>query len=102
MGYFANGTAGEDFQCRFCFQCANWRLDEQNPDRGEGCPVWDAHLIAGSQHPEHAKNERDRGAAETTRMLLGVLIEITKDGVDNRCLMYLDNDAPDPRQTTLF
>ena len=78
MGYFANGTAGEDFQCRFCFQCANWRLDEQNPDRGEGCPVWDAHLIAGSQHPEHAKNERDRGAAETTRMLLGVLIGVER------------------------
>lgn len=102
MGYFSNGTEGMSFQSRFCFRCANYRTDEKHPERGEGCPVWDAHLLAGSQHPEHAKSDHDRGEAKATAMLLGVLIERTEGGLDNRCLMFLDNDAPDQRQVVMF
>ena len=84
MGYFPNGTAGMDFQERFCLRCVNHRdLDD---GRGEGCAVWDAHLIAPSQHPEHAKSEFERGQAEATQLLLGVLIE--KKGLDNDCKLF--------------
>jgi hypothetical protein len=38
MAYFPNGTAGMDFQARFCDRCAN-------ADKDGMCAIWDAHMI---------------------------------------------------------
>ena len=43
MGYFSNGTEGMAYQERYCLKCRHWR--DLRDGRGEGCPVWDAHLI---------------------------------------------------------
>jgi hypothetical protein len=96
VGHFSNGTEGEGFVASYCSRCVNWRRDENDPDRGEGCAVWDAHLIAGNQFPEHARTDEERGAATATQMLLEILIR--SDGARNECQMFVDNNAPDPRQ----
>jgi hypothetical protein len=98
VGKFSNGEMGREFVDRFCCRCRNWKDDEE---RGPGCPVWDAHLLADSQYPEHAKNDFERGRATATQFLLGVLIEWKPDQLDNECQMFDDSDAPDPRQGEL-
>jgi len=43
MGYFSNGTEGEIYRDDYCQRCLHWQdLDD---GRGEGCPVWNLHLI---------------------------------------------------------
>ena len=41
MGYFANGTEGELYRERYCYQCAHY--SDYSDDE---CPVWDAHLMS--------------------------------------------------------
>jgi len=44
MAYFANGTAGIDFEQRYCSRCVH-----MGPEDGPGCPVWAAHLLFSYQ-----------------------------------------------------
>lgn len=45
--YFSNGTEGEMFQERNCFQCLHWK---DNADHEEVCQVWFAHeLFSGDK-----------------------------------------------------
>ena len=38
MGHFSNGTEGEMYQERYCYQCVHWTDDA-------GCPVWFVHEL---------------------------------------------------------
>ena len=45
MGYFANGTAGMDYQEKYCVKCVHWR--SRGKATFESCPVWDLHQEYG-------------------------------------------------------
>lgn len=112
MGYFSNGSEGLDFQGQFCFQCVNWRdLDD---GRGEGCPIWDLHLLWNYDQFEREKPVIwfERGGknwsskeqmqpitkeAERTGMILNGLITRSKDK-PSECLMYQDKAQPTPER----
>jgi hypothetical protein len=69
MGYFPNGSAGEDYHHRYCSRCVH---DKDN------CPVWLAHLL-------HNYDECNRPES-----ILHLLIPRSKDGLDNdKCLMFI-------------
>lgn len=74
MGYFSNGTEGEDYQARYCSRCIH-----ENAAKGIGCPVWNLHLIAN--YAECNKPES----------YLHVLIQRSKPDIGNeKCTMFLD------------
>lgn len=41
MAYFPNGASGDRYMEQWCDRCVNWKPD----DCGEGCIVWDLHMI---------------------------------------------------------
>lgn len=70
MGYFSNGSEGEDYVCRHCASCAHW-------DDG-GCAVWAAHVVFQytKEHP--------------IRTILEMLIPRSADRLGNeRCRMFI-------------
>ena len=75
MAYFSNGCEGEGYRERYCYQCQNHR--DKGDGRGEGCAVWDAHLLFN--HEEH-KNPKS---------ILHVLIPRKEGGGNAECSMYL-------------
>ena len=68
MGYFSNGTEGEDYESRYCSKCAHQKIDEG------GCAVWMAHMIANYKecnNPDsilHILIPRDGAGNEECRM----------------------------------
>jgi len=75
MGYFPNGTAGEEYEARYCARCQH-----EYDAEGRGCAVWDAHLL----HNYDECNKPDS--------ILHLLIP--RKGIDNeRCLMFLERTA---------
>ena len=77
MGYFPNGSAGADYQDRFCDHCVH---DENND-----CPVWLAHLLY---------NGRDCNDDES---ILHLLIPFTKDKLGNeQCLLFVHRKDGEP------
>ena len=62
MGYFPNGSAGADYQERYCNRCVHDEPDIDKP----GCPVWGAHLL-------HNYHQFDDGQ-ERVRDILDMLI----------------------------
>ena len=40
MGYFSNGSEGEDYQAKYCARCVH-----ENMKTGRGCPIWNLHLL---------------------------------------------------------
>ena len=49
MGYFSNGSEGQRYQERYCFQCVHY-----GPQEGPGCPIWAAHLFYVSTRDKDA------------------------------------------------
>ena len=81
MAYFPNGTSGMIFAAENCDHCSQWKEREGYLGVGEGCPIYDVHLLyqgdsdAGPQMPE----------------LLGMLITDTKEGPV--CQMFTPENA---------
>lgn len=98
MGYFSNGTEGMAFQERYCFHCRNWRDLEDG--RGEGCPIWDAHLL----YSYELCNSETPGKVILDMLIPRTLIKAS-DGLpvpDNECAMFLPRaDGFVPGQMTL-
>lgn len=75
MAYFPNGTSGMVFISQNCDFCSQWRERESDyPANGEGCPVWDVHIVSG--YPE----------TDEVRKLLDMLISDTATGP--RCNLF--------------
>lgn len=80
MGYFPNGSAGEDYQAQWCRHCVH--------DINEDCAVWMAHLRA---------NYEDCGNPASVLHVL-----IPRKGIDNQmCRLFVpvarlggEDDAP--------
>jgi len=74
MGYFSNGTEGEDYFETYCQNCIH--------DTQGDCPVWNAHLMFCY------------GAKDSTESILNMLIPRSKDGLDNeQCAMFVRKEA---------
>jgi len=77
MGYFSNGSEGDDYQAHYCDRCVHWQ--HENP-----CAVWGLHLM---------RNYKDCTNASSALHML-----IPRDGIFNaKCLMFWP-DAP--KETT--
>lgn len=69
MGYFSNGSEGDDYQRRYCDRCVHWQND--NP-----CAVWGLHMVRNYQ------DCNDKASA------LHVLIP--RRGIENlQCAMFI-------------
>ena len=69
MAYFANGTAGMDYQARYCDKCAN-------ADDNGMCAIWDAHLIYSY------------GAEGEMENILNLLIPEKENGFADQCNLF--------------
>lgn len=79
MGYFSNGSEGDDYQNKYCSRC-------QHLDEDGGCPVFDAHLLYN--YPA-----LDEGQ-EKLRGVLNMLIPRGEDGLGNeQCKMFMESEA---------
>ena len=80
MAYFSNGTEGDMYMEKYCEKCVNWR--EGRGGFGEGCPVWDVHLIYNYDEC----NSKNNG-----KKILDHLIPMKKDGLfADECTMFLE------------
>lgn len=70
MGYFPNGTAGLNYQAEFCERCVHGQ------DEGQGCAVWDAHLMRGYDECDNPES------------ILHILIPRGSDG-NEQCRMFI-------------
>ena len=76
MGYFANGTEGDQYEKMYCDLCVH-----QVNDTGERCPVWDLHL----DYSYELCNDKSHPG----KIMLDTLIPPDGDGVFNsRCKMF--------------
>ena len=88
MAYFPNSTAGMDFEDRYCCRCVNYRERKWMHVEGDGCPIWDLHLLLdqyGACNAEPSVAPQDGGLA-VTKYVLDYLIE---DGPPQRCSMFV-------------
>jgi hypothetical protein len=69
MGYFTNGTEGEDYEARYCVRCVH-RSDEPM------CAVWEAHFF-------HNYDECNKPGS-----ILHTLIPRQKHGGNGQCRMF--------------
>lgn len=77
MGYFSNGTEGEDYFERYCARCIH-----DNYDKDIFCPIWNLHLL----HSYDDCNKPDS--------YLHALIPRNKDDGSNlRCTMFVDRGS---------
>jgi len=75
MGYFPNGTAGMDYEERYCSRCVH-----QGPPDGPGCAVMLAHML---------HNYKECNIPES---ILHLLIPRDKDGWNQECAMFMTSE----------
>jgi len=73
MGYFANGTEGNEYEERVCSGCVHRKLDSG------GCPIWLAHLL-------HAYS----GSKDHHEVLDVLIPRSAKGHGNNKCSMFVD------------
>ncbi len=76
MGYFSNGSEGDNFRERYCEHCIHW-VDEKD-ELGAGCPIMDAHVLYGYE---------ECGSRSNAESILNLLIK-RKSGPVNECVMF--------------
>ena len=70
MGYFPNGTAGEEYREQYCKRCIH--------DEGDACSIWELHLLFNGESGE-----------------IGEALEIlipTRDTDNLQCSMFVDDE----------
>ncbi len=102
MAYFPNGTAGSAFQASFCDHCANFRDRPDRAEDGEGCPVYDLHLLLDQGKCRAVGGSADSadGGLAVTRFVLDFLIEDAERWP--KCGMFLHADDYDGATLSLF
>lgn len=86
MAYFSNGTEGEMYQDDYCMKCKNWR--DRKDGRGEGCPIWDLHVLYAYDECNGKGNAKD---------MLDTLIPM-KELYADECSMFLRNINENPQK----
>jgi len=79
MGYFANGSEGDEYENQYCHRCVNF-IDRFNCG-SESCPVLDAHLLY---------NYEDCNSPES---ILHILIPRDEKGNNQQCTMFLEKTS---------
>ena len=102
MAYFPNGTAGEFFTEQWCMHCRNWRERPERPEVGEGCPVYDLHILLDQYkccNADPSPNAKD-GGDRVTKFVLDFLIADESETTSYDCAMYVPRgeERPDPNQ----
>jgi hypothetical protein len=70
MAYFPNGSAGAEYEQRYCARCVH----------EQGCAVWLAHML----HNYRDCNDKDS--------ILHILIPLSEDGLGNEeCRMFYED-----------
>jgi hypothetical protein len=78
MGYFPNGSAGMDYEAKFCEKCVHY-----GPKDGPGCPVFLLHLLWNYDAVGKSRSKIKEEA-------LNSFIQRTKDGLGNeKCRMFV-------------
>ena len=94
MAYFPNGSSGDAYMEKWCFQCRNWREGDPCSWR---CIVWDLHLMGDY---DQCKNTP---TGELWRTVLEHFIPTDKDGFPTECRMFIEKPNGDiPGQTKMF
>ena len=70
MGYFANGTAGMEYEEKYCTMCVHY----------EDCPVLLAHMLYN--YDQHGNKK--------LADVLDLLIPCDVDGANGKCTMFLE------------
>jgi hypothetical protein len=85
MGYFSNGTEGMIYEETFCARCLNYG----NPDEGQGCPIWDSHLLYAYEECNSESN---------AKAMLDMFIPREEPGLNGngRCRMFLQDPDKEP------
>lgn len=73
MGYFSNGSEGQEYQEHYCERCLH-----DNFDKGIYCPIWNLHLL---DNYKECNNEHS---------YLHELIPREKPTGNGRCKMFVD------------
>lgn len=76
MGYFPNGSAGMDYEARYCERC----IHQNGPDGDSGCAVYMAHLL---KNYDECNNEDS---------ILHMLIPRDEKGNNEQCLMFVKTE----------
>lgn len=70
MGYFSNGSEGEEYESKWCDRCIH---------ASAGCAVWLAHMEFNYDQCKNKEIEK----------ILNIFIPISKDGLSNlKCRMF--------------
>lgn len=72
MGYFANGSEGDDYERRYCDRCVHQKQDD------EGCAVWLAHLT------------NNYAECNNKGSILHMLIPRAPSGANEQCKMFVE------------
>ena len=87
MAYFPNGTSGEIYQEKYCYQCKNWKLREGIAV--ESCPILDVHF---SVNYSQCRNK-------DIKRILEMLWPTGKDGYPGQCSMFEHNGECEGQMT---
>ena len=82
---------------RYCINCVNYVERDWRPEEGEGCPLWDLHLLLDQYKAcnEEPSPDPEAGGLAVTKFVLDYLIEGGRGGTEPRCSMFI---ARDPRR----
>ena len=84
MAHFYCGTQGIDYECKWCFECINYRPVEDMDDGTCNCPILEAHYLWNGD--------------KEVRKVLDLLIP--EDGqFPGRCSMYVNKNKPELFET---
>ena len=87
MGYFPNGTSGDNFEADYCSHCVH-------EDFERGCPVFNAHVLFSYE----LCNEKEHPG----KVILDMLIPIDESKCGNaQCAMFVSRDGALPGQRKL-
>lgn len=92
MGYFSNGSEGDDYEHNYCSKCLHGPKAVEARGSDDYCAVWQAHLFWN--YDEYNKPDS----------ILHLLIPRAKSIGNERCKMFITRDEAlhDPNQGVLF
>ena len=86
MGYFSNGSEGDNYEATYCSRCVHRESDD-----GTGCAVWLAHML---YNYDECNNDKS---------ILHLLIPRAKPIGNKQCRMFHDGrEVPNKNQLSMF
>jgi hypothetical protein len=99
VAYFSNGSEGEGYQAAWCHDCRNYRRRTEMEDKGitgEGCPVYDLHLLLDQAAACNAEENAEGETEEIHAFVLNYLIPRDgKNGENGECRLFVPHDGAD-------